>query len=83
MVELVQMGFENLVCVLDNPDEIDLLDSMCPVPIKIGIRVATEEEPNFSVYTSRLGMSSKKILRLYNQKIKDNPKFTLKMMHFL
>ncbi len=82
MVELVQLGFENLVCVLDNPDEIDLLDALCPIEMKIGIRVATEEEPNFSVYTSRLGMSSKKILRLYNQKIKDNPKFTLKMMHF-
>ncbi|MBI3232644.1 MAG: arginine decarboxylase, partial [Bacteroidetes bacterium] len=82
MVELLKLGFENLVCVLDNVDELDLLDSMCELPIKIGLRVATEEEPNFSVYTSRLGMSSKRIMKLYNQKIKDNPKFDLKMMHF-
>jgi arginine decarboxylase len=82
MIELLKLGFDNLVCVLDNPDELDLLDSLCIYPINIGFRVATEEEPNFSVYTSRLGMSSKKINKLYLNKIKDNPKFNLKMMHF-
>jgi arginine decarboxylase len=82
MIELLKLGFDNLVCVLDNPDELDLLDSLCIYPMNIGIRVATEEEPNFSVYTSRLGMSSKKINKLYLNKIKDNPKFNLKMMHF-
>lgn len=82
MIELVASGFDNLVCVLDNPDEFDLLESICDIPMKIGIRVATEEEPNFSVYTSRLGISSKKISKLYHQKIKNHPLFTLKMMHF-
>jgi arginine decarboxylase len=82
MADLVKKGFKDLICVLDNPDEIDLLEQHCNVHMNIGIRIATEEEPNFSVYTSRLGMSSKKILRLYNSRIKDNERFTLKMMHF-
>ncbi len=82
MVELVKMGFTNLVCVLDNPDEIDLLEEHATVPMNIGLRIATEEEPGFSVYTSRLGISSKKLSRLYSQRIKDNPLFSLKMMHF-
>lgn len=82
MVEMVKSGYKNLICVLDNPDEIDLLEEYCDVPMKIGIRVATEEEPGFSVYTSRMGMSYKKVGRFYHNRIKDHPNFTLVMMHF-
>ena len=80
--QLVQEGYSNLICVLDNPEEFDLIQKYTTQPTKLGIRIATEEEPNFSVYTSRLGMSYKKVVDVYQQKIKDNPNFSLKMVHF-
>lgn len=81
ITQMVKDGYENLVAVLDNPTEIDKYDQY-NVPLKLGIRVATEEEPNSSYYTSRLGMSSKRVKELYMDKIKNNPKYTLTMMHF-
>ncbi len=50
MAKLVDNGFKNLICVLDNPEEIDLIDAHTTGEMKLGIRVATEEEPNFLVY---------------------------------
>lgn len=82
MAKLVNNGFENLVCVLDNIDEFELLNNHTSRETKLGIRIATEEEPNFLVYTSRLGMSHKKILDLYQEKIKGHPNFKLKLLHF-
>ncbi|MCZ2140971.1 MAG: arginine decarboxylase, partial [Bacteroidia bacterium] len=82
MADFVNRGFKNLICVLDNPDELGLLEKHATHPMSIGIRIATEEEPGYFVYTSRLGMSSKLIADLYTQKIKSNPNFTLKMLHF-
>jgi arginine decarboxylase len=82
IAKMVNNGFKNLTCVLDNIDEFDLISSYTTKPTKLGIRIATEEEPNFSVYTSRLGMSYKKIIDLYQDKIKNHPNFKLKMLHF-
>lgn len=82
MSQLVREGYNNLICVLDNPEEFDLIQKHTTQPTKLGIRIATEEEPNFSVYTSRLGMSYKKVVDVYQQKIKDNPNFSLKLVHF-
>lgn len=82
MADFVNRGFKNLICVLDNPDELGLLEKHATHPMNIGIRIATEEEPGYFVYTSRLGMSSKLIADLYTKKIKSNPNFTLKMLHF-
>lgn len=81
IVDLVEDGFTNLTAVLDNPEELDEYDKY-NTKLDIGIRIATEEEPNASFYTSRLGMSSRLIINLYNEKIKNNPKFSLKMLHF-
>ena len=80
--KLVNNGFSNLTCVLDNIDEFELLNAHTSQPTNLGIRIATEEEPNFLVYTSRLGMSHKKIIDLYQEKIKNHPNFKLKMLHF-
>ena len=49
---------------------------------KVGIRIASEEEPKFDFYTSRLGIRHNDILPYYYEKIKDNPKIELKMLHF-
>ena len=48
----------------------------------VGIRIASEEEPMFDFYTSRLGIRYNCILDFYKQKIASNPKFKLKMLHF-
>jgi arginine decarboxylase len=82
MSEMVSNGFENLLCVLDNTAEFDNLDKVATHPMKLGLRIATEEEPNSLVYTSRLGMSFKVVKDLYLDKIKGNSKFNLKMVHF-
>ena len=82
MMRLVNTGYKNLICVLDNIGEFDLIDAKASKNMNIGIRIATEEEPNFLVYTSRLGMSHKRIVDLYQQKIKNHPHFKLKMLHF-
>jgi arginine decarboxylase len=82
MGEFVKDGFENLVCVLDNPEELDVVDRYAQTPMKLGIRIATEEEPGFLVYTSRLGMSYKVVKDFYETRIKNDPNFKLKMLHF-
>nr|MBC7612369.1 arginine decarboxylase [Pseudopedobacter sp.] len=82
IAELINTGYKNLVCVLDNPEELDLIDEYTTKQTQLGIRIATEEEPNFLVYTSRLGMSYKRIEDLYENKIKLSKNFKLKMLHF-
>ncbi|MFX3625859.1 MAG: arginine decarboxylase [bacterium] len=81
IVEMVKSGFTNLTAVIDNVDEIDKY-TQHNINLNLGIRIATEEEPNTPFYTSRLGMSSKKIKNFYQSKIKDNPNYKLKMLHF-
>lgn len=82
IARLLNDGFENTIPVFDNMKEVDQLDELLEVPCKIGIRIAAEEEPKFEFYTSRLGIGYKDIVPFYLEKIKDNPKFELKMLHF-
>ena len=49
---------------------------------QIGIRIASEEEPKFEFYTSRLGIGYKNIVPFFNQSIKMNDQVELKMLHF-
>jgi len=78
---LVQNGFVNTVPVLDNLEEIDGYAHI-QNKMKLGIRIASEEEPKFDFYTSRLGIRYNDVVPLYLEKIKDNPKYELKMLHF-
>jgi arginine decarboxylase len=82
IVDLINMGFENVIPVVDNIEEIAYYEKHVKDTCKLGIRIATEEEPNFEFYTSRLGIRSTKVLEFFQEKIKDNPKFKLKMLHF-
>jgi arginine decarboxylase len=82
IAELQKLGFDNIVVVIDNYRELDLLEAAVENPIKIGIRIAAEEEPKFQFYTSRLGIGYRDILPMYLDRIKDNPKFEMKMLHF-
>ena len=79
---LLNDGFVNCIPILDNLDEIDYYLEHVQVPFQVGIRIASDEEPKFGFYTSRLGVRYKDIFELYESKIKDNPKVSLKMLHF-
>lgn len=82
IAQLVRDGFHNTIPVLDGKDDLNLLDADLDRVCKIGIRIASEEEPRFDFYTSRLGIRYSDILNYYTDKIKHNKKFELKMLHF-
>ena len=79
---MLDNGFTNVIPVLDSKHELELLDKKVNNKCKIGIRIAAEEEPRFEFYTSRLGIRYNDIIPFYEDKIKQNPKFELKMLHF-
>ena len=79
---LINDGFENVIPVCDNMAELDFYEQHVKGACKIGLRVATEEEPNFEFYTSRLGIRHADVLRFFEERVKNNDKFQLKMLHF-
>ncbi len=81
---LINAGFKNVIPVLDNKNEFEEYKKSIRTkdPVKIGLRIASEEEPTFDFYTSRLGIRSRDILEFYVDKLKGNERFQLKMLHF-
>jgi len=79
---LIDNGFCNIIPIIDNIEELDAMQQHVKNKCNVGIRIATEEAPQFDFYTSRLGIRYNEILNFYGQKIKNNPKFKLKMLHF-
>jgi arginine decarboxylase len=79
---LINEGHRNCIPIIDNYEEIDLLSEVINDTYKVGIRIASEEEPKFEFYTSRLGIGYKNIVPFYESQIKDNDKVELKMLHF-
>ena len=82
IIDLLNDGFENTIPVLDNISEFDEYKGTVNKKFNIGIRIATEEVPNFNFYSSRLGINPSKILDFYKKEIKHHPKAQLKMLHF-
>lgn len=72
----------NVLPVLDNYIEIDQIKAKTTEPFSVGIRIASEEEPKFEFYTSRLGIGYKNIVPFYKQYIQDDPQVSLRMLHF-
>ncbi len=80
---LVNEGFSNIIPVCDNVEELaTYIELLGDKPFNVGLRMATEEEPNFEFYTSRLGIRQSEILNVYSNIISKTPNCTLKMMHF-
>lgn len=82
IANFVNDGWSNTIPILDNMAEFDILDSVINEPCRIGIRIASEEEPKFEFYTSRLGIRYSDIVPFYKEKISKSNKFSLKMLHF-
>jgi len=82
IAELINSGHQNCIPIIDNYEEIDLLSEAINDPFSVGIRIASEEEPKFEFYTSRLGIGYRNIVPFYENQIRDNEKVELKMLHF-
>jgi arginine decarboxylase len=82
IISLLDRGFHNTIPVLDNISELEKYEQSVSKRVKLGIRIAAEEEPRFEFYTSRLGIRYMDVLPFYESKIKGNSKFELKMLHF-
>ncbi|MFT5893051.1 MAG: arginine decarboxylase [Dokdonia sp.] len=82
ITRLINNGHENCIPVIDNYEELDLLSEGIVGDFKVGIRIASEEDPKFEFYTSRLGIGYKNIVPFYEEQIKNNDKVELKMLHF-
>ncbi|SNR15782.1 arginine decarboxylase [Tenacibaculum jejuense] len=82
IVSLIDGGHKNCIPIIDNYEELDLILDETSSKFNIGIRIASEEEPKFEFYTSRLGIGYKNIVNFYKKEIAQNPQVDLKMLHF-
>ncbi len=87
MIDLYEMGFHNCIVVLDSFNELNRLIKFKNKhknkhKIKIGLRMAIDEEPQSSYYTSRFGIPGTKIVDFFNNKIRNNKNVEFKMLHF-
>lgn len=80
--ELINSGHKNCIPIIDNYEELNLLMNETDEKLNVGIRIASEEEPKFEFYTSRLGIGYKNIVSFYEREIADNKQLDLKMLHF-
>jgi arginine decarboxylase len=83
IASLIDSHKVEVIPVVDNTTEIhEILAASESNDIKIGIRIASEEEPKFEFYTSRLGIRYREIVPFYKAFIQDNPRVQIKMLHF-
>jgi arginine decarboxylase len=82
IASLIETERLKVIPVVDNTQEIQDLLAATDKEINIGIRIASEEEPKFEFYTSRLGIRYREIVPFYKAFIQDNPRVQVKMLHF-
>lgn len=83
ILSMQEKGFKNSVIVLDSKEEFDRLLAMKPKNmVKIGLRMAINEEAQSAYYTSRLGIPPSEIISFFKENIRDNEKVELRMLHF-
>lgn len=83
IVDMLEDGFTNIIPILDNMNELQAYEKVYSKRrMKIGLRVAAEEEPNFDFYTSRLGIRNAEITDYYKNVIKKNTNLEFKILHF-
>jgi len=85
IIKLNKDGFHNSILILDSKSELQRVKQYAKElssPIKIGVRMAIDEEPQTAYYTSRLGIRADEILEFYTKEIKGDESIKLEMMHF-
>ncbi|MRI63410.1 arginine decarboxylase [Ornithobacterium rhinotracheale] len=82
IARLINNGHKKCLPIIDNYEELSLLNEAIKGKYQVGIRIASEEEPKFEFYTSRLGIGYRDIVPFYKKELRDNKKVSLKMLHF-
>lgn len=83
IIQLQELGFTNSLIILDSVNELKrILKIESKKKIKIGIRMAINEEAQSAYNTSRLGIRNTEIIDFFKEHIKDNDKVELQMLHF-
>lgn len=81
IADMVHDGFTNIIPVLDSREEFNFYLHEIEEEIEIGIRITIEEQPDFSLYTSRLGIRHDDVFDLYNNKLKRAEHIKCTMLH--
>ena len=85
IIRLNKDGFKNSILILDSKSEVARVKKYAAglkTVLKIGVRMAIDEEPQSAYYTSRLGIRPNEIIDFYQREIKTDPNISLKMVHF-
>ena len=82
IAQLANKGFKNITLIVDDYHELEFIEPLIINPLKIGIRIATDEDPKFEFYTSRLGVRIDNIQQFYLDNIHSSKKFELQLLHF-
>lgn len=83
ILSLQSIGFKNNIIVLDSKNELKRIEKLANgAKVKIGIRMAINEESQSAYYTSRLGIRHGDIIDFYDKNIKGKENIEFKMLHF-
>jgi len=82
IARLINQSDLKVIPIIDNKQEIKQILNLTHKRVDIGIRIASEEEPKFPFYTSRLGIGYKDIVPFYKEYIEGDEWLNLKMLHF-
>ena len=83
ILSLQSIGFKNNIIVLDSKNELRRIEKLANgAKVKIGIRMAINEESQSAYYTSRLGIRHGDIIDFYDKNIKGKENIEFKMLHF-
>jgi arginine decarboxylase len=82
IANLIEEDKLRVIPIVDNTQEVQDLLARTDKDINIGIRIASEEDPKFEFYTSRLGIRYREIVPFYKAMLENNPRVKVKMLHF-
>lgn len=82
IADLIEEDKLQVIPIVDNTQEVQDLLARTDKNIRIGVRIAAEEDPKFEFYTSRLGIRYREIVPFYKAIIENNPRVEIKMLHF-
>jgi arginine decarboxylase len=82
ITKLLNNGFKRCIPILDNLEEFHIYEKDVKVPYEMGIRIASDEAPNFEFYTSRLGVRYSDVEDFYKTHVSKSEKARLRMLHF-
>lgn len=82
IVDMIHDGFQNIVPVLDNKEELNFYLSEIEEPFNLGLRLATTEPPESNFYNSRLGLKQNEIIPFYKERISNQKNVKLTLLHF-